>query len=327
MIGSPLRRCIATGQYLPSDFLIRLGIMRLPSTRPLRFVRHGLHVPAVLVPDGLQHSKFTTRRAGTAVYVLCRKEAIEHMNEKGAQKRFSADLHDLLGQQIQHLLRLRVLQELQLLLEQVGFRRKGLAHQTLIRRLTRREWEHFRSTGIVQIDNAVAVLVVPPAGRDPVTKERPTPSMSSSPPSHEPQKRENPNDATTRPLSELLPVSPQPLSLNSGPPEDLATHQVPIYHGVPMFPDRTQRAVLHKLLLQILNVERRARFGRTKHSDSEEKPSHAFVLLADKNTIQHGDVAALAIALWRIRMFEGSGWDVQSGWLQRSKYRSVLKFE
>ncbi|KAL0070896.1 hypothetical protein AAF712_002117 [Marasmius tenuissimus] len=249
------------------------------------------------------------------------------MNEKGAQRRFSADLHDLLGKQIHHLLRLRVLQEIQLLLEQVGFRRKGLAHQTLIRRLTRREWDQFRSTGILPIENAAAVLIVPPVGRDPVTKERPTPSMSSSPPSHEPEERENPNDAATRPLSELLPVSPQSSSSTSDPPEKLATHQVPVYHGVSMFPDRIQRAALHKLLSQVLNVERKARFGRTRGSSPEEKPSHAFVLLADENTIQHGDVAALAIALWRIRMFEGSGWDERSGWLQRSKYRSVFKFE
>ncbi|KAL0581999.1 hypothetical protein V5O48_000057 [Marasmius crinis-equi] len=325
MLATPIRRCFLSGQYLPSSFLIRLSAMRIPSSRPLRFIRPNLNVPAVLVPDGLQHTRFATKRSGTGVYMLCRKESLERTREKGAHKRYGAELHGLLKNQIRHLLRLRVLQELQLVCDQLRFRPKAFAHQTLVRRLTRVEWQQLQSTGTVSIKNAVALLVVPPVSRNPVTKERATPSMSSSPPSPD---SEQGND-TARSLSSLYPVSspsPSPSPSGSTIPEPLAAHQVPLYHGVSTFPEGTQRAALHKLLLQILAVERRARYGRNE-SQTKEKYSHAFVLLSDESNIRHGDIAAVAIALWRIRMFEGSGWDAQSGWLMRSKYRSILKFE
>ncbi|KAF8211313.1 hypothetical protein K438DRAFT_1928723 [Mycena galopus ATCC 62051] len=98
-----------------------------------------------------------------------------------------------------------------------------------------------------------------------------------------------------------------------------AEERVPLYNGVTLFPGRLQRARLHKLLTRILGVEGRWRFSAAAGASNEEpkisaegkgdnKGSHAFLLCASDEV----DVAALAIALWRMRMWEGGGWGMRS---------------
>ncbi|KZP31418.1 hypothetical protein FIBSPDRAFT_944955 [Athelia psychrophila] len=41
----------------------------------------------------------------------------------------------------------------------------------------------------------------------------------------------------------------------------------------------------------------------------DKKASHAFLLCADEKTANRADMTAVAIALWRIRMWEGAGWE------------------
>ncbi|KAG7097125.1 hypothetical protein E1B28_004503 [Marasmius oreades] len=324
MLASPIRRCLVTGQYLPSDFLVRLSLMKLPSSRPLRFLHPNLQIPSLLVPDGLQHPKFQVRRSGTSVYMLCSKAALVKMKERSLHQRFGTEVHAFLGEQIRHLLRLRVLQELQLVYEQLRFRPRKMANQTLIRRLTRSEWKELQSSGVALIENAIAILVVPPVNRDHITKARPEPSMASSPPSNVSSNRTQ--DATSRPISVFYPASSNNPQQSSSGPKPLAAHQIPLYHSGSMFPEPTQRAALHKILSDILTVERRARYG-TNLGRAEEKPSHAFALLSNEVTIQHADIAAVGVALWRVRMFEGLGCGGKSGWMKRTKYRSVVEFE
>ncbi|KAF9263551.1 hypothetical protein L218DRAFT_321796 [Marasmius fiardii PR-910] len=325
MLASPIRRCYVTGQYLPSDFLIRLSIMKLPSPEPLRFIHPNIRPPTLLVPDGLQHPKFKARRSGTAIYISCTSTALRMMKARGVHTRFNADLHQLLGEQIRHLLRLRVLQELKLVYEQVRFRPKWMANQTLIRRLTQNEWKEFQTSGTIAIEHVLAILVVPPVNRDPKTKSRPEPSMSSEPPSQVSNKPTQ--DAPSRPVSVLHPASSSDPQLLPNGLEPLAAHQIPLYHGGALFPEPSQRAALHKFLSDILAVEARARYHTTAKGRTGEKPSHAFVLLSNEETIQHADIAAVGIALWRIRMFEGLGWEEKSGWIKRSRYRSISESE
>ncbi|KAJ6539201.1 hypothetical protein B0H19DRAFT_1177675 [Mycena capillaripes] len=98
-----------------------------------------------------------------------------------------------------------------------------------------------------------------------------------------------------------------------------AEERVPLYNGVVLFPRRVQRARLHALLTRILGVEGAWRFSAAAGSGSEagdgvaarkgdNKASHAFLVCASDEV----DVAALGIALWRIRMWEGGGWRVRS---------------
>ncbi|OSD04382.1 hypothetical protein PYCCODRAFT_152156 [Trametes coccinea BRFM310] len=113
MLGSPLRQCFHTGWLLPREMLIRMTTMILPDSRPgkLRYA---------FLPNGLEHPRFTRFQGGRSSYVLCHQPVIEYVRDRGSYKRFSPDggattMHPLIAQQIGHILRVRVLQELQLL--------------------------------------------------------------------------------------------------------------------------------------------------------------------------------------------------------------------
>ncbi|KAF7355155.1 hypothetical protein MSAN_01431200 [Mycena sanguinolenta] len=94
-----------------------------------------------------------------------------------------------------------------------------------------------------------------------------------------------------------------------------AEEKVPLYNSVALFPGRVQRARLHTLLTRILGVESRWRFSATAGVAKEDgkvqaamgkgdnKGSHAFLICPSDEV----DVAALGIALWRLRMWEGGG--------------------
>ncbi|KAK7470813.1 hypothetical protein VKT23_002231 [Stygiomarasmius scandens] len=330
MLGSPLRQCLLTGQYLPKDFLIRLGAFRV-SPPTSRFIAVGRAPDAALMPDGLLHSKFQVRRSGKAGYVLCWKDAISLLREKGSYRRVvhNSHLHALLEQQIGHLLRLRVLQELQLVIDQLHFRPKHMADRTLVRRLTRLEWQKLNQEGILDIPNALAVIVVPPLNKNTITKKRPEPSMSDFPPTQDGEPMsETPRKRSDLPLSEMRAEAPPHSSLNSDEIEDLSSNQIPLYHGASMFPNVTQRAALHRLLCRILSLERKARYkkGIPVKAD-QDKDSHAFALMADEHNVKNADIAAVCIALWRVKMFEGIGWEDHCGWITRSKYYSVERYE
>ncbi|KAK7049648.1 hypothetical protein VNI00_005679 [Paramarasmius palmivorus] len=185
-----------------------------------------------------------------------------------------------------------------------------------------------QTSGTLPIDNAIAVLVVPPVSRNPATKQRPQASMSSHPPMEEAEK--SPTNAPNRTMSTLYPTTTTESSQMS---ETLPTHQIPLYHGALAFPESSQRAALYELLSKILGVERNARYKakmntpESRSRKGENKYSHAFVLMSDENTIQFADTAAVALALWRLRMFEGMGWEGRVGWIKRYNHRSLLDFE
>ncbi|GLB33654.1 hypothetical protein LshimejAT787_0105380 [Lyophyllum shimeji] len=318
MLASPIRQCVATERFMPNDFLIRLAHMHLPAS--LLPAGERTSTPAqVVLPDGLQHSKFTVRKSDKANYILCNRAALTILTEYRA-KRLSptgASIHPHLADQIAHLLRLRVLQELELLADQLQADldrpgRRPKYKSRIIRRLTRDEWDALRSDGTIPYPGAIAVLVVPPLQKDPITKQRPEPSMSAAPP--------KPEDVTTPksaiPMCTLHPVAPAAWdpALGDG---ILPEERVPLYNGVALFPARSQRAALHALLTRLLGIERRSRHAGAEPAQCA-RASHAFLLCSDTESVLRGDVAAVAIALWRVRMFEDTGEDVASqrtaGW-------------
>lgn len=284
--------------HIATDFLIRIGPLRLSSDLQTKSTK------AALIPDGLQHPKFTPRRAHRAGYMLCNREAVCLLTERAAYKRVGHFLfvHALFAEQTAHLLRLRVLQELELLadkMESLLGKPRAVYNSKIIRRLTLREWKSIHETGVIPFPDAVAVLVVPPLNRDPITKLRPEGSMSAAPL----VQHERPTPLLP-PLSTLHPTTSQA--------------RVPYYNGISLFPAREQRAALHALLLRLLTIERKTRHrfsfspGTRKATDKDDdshKPSHAFLLCSNAEIIKRADVAAVAIALWRVRMFEGGGWD------------------
>ncbi|KAJ3877199.1 hypothetical protein F5051DRAFT_12264 [Lentinula edodes] len=399
MLSTPLRRCLQTQQLLPSAFLIRLGVFQAPSSQPLRLFSPTSPPEALLLPDGLEHSRFKGRRSGKAGYVLCWKDAVEHLRVSGAYKRiaFNSRIPSVLLDQIRHLLRLRVLQELQLVIDALRFRPRTLVikDRPLVRRLTRAEWHELKATGIMPAtitEHAMAVIVVPPLNRHPVTKERPKGIISSLPPPEDPEDS-NVSRKFERPSLPLCTLHQTHTIENKSLPEDISlshhhSHsRVPLYNGVTLFPDPTQRAALLDLLCSILAIERKARARNQRRTmapkeevlsseanqvsnfpqslssipspspassaeDStcvDNRASHAFLLYSDAHTALTADMAGVGLALWRIPLFEGMGWeskpqgDVEasekggsdfhvedsfgssgSPWVKRYKYRSMF---
>jgi len=278
---------------------------------------------ATLVPDGVLHPKYASRKAGGAAYVLCSRKAVESL-QQGSTRRIAGKvfLPPNLSEYIAHLLRLRVLQELELLTDRLEWAmRSGKNHNSavILRRLSRDEWGSLRSSGTIPFPSAVAVLILPQPNRDPVTKERPKPSMSALPPNDE----ERPEDLP--PHSVLTPRSTESIAVEV---DVLPQLDIPLYNTITAFPSRSQRAALYQFFTRILAAERflkRAHCKDRKKSDSQEvghganekdatfgKGSHAFLLCSDAENARRGDCAAVARALWRLRMYESEGWPITS---------------
>ncbi|EIN10575.1 hypothetical protein PUNSTDRAFT_142555 [Punctularia strigosozonata HHB-11173 SS5] len=323
MLASPVRCCMMSDRSLPNDFLVRLAAVRLPTPR-------GAREATLLVPDGLQHPRYTNKRVGKGRYVVCRASAVDALGERAHYRRYAPNLshHALLGRQIGHLLRLRALQELRLLAASLSLRPRGALDHPLIRRLTRAEFDELAIAGSVPWEGAAAVLVVPPVNRDKNTGKRPRPEagMALLPLETE--------EITGR---KALPPSVMYQVVGDGGDGGMTLSRagVPLYNGVAMFPDREQRAALHQALSEVLKVERRARFkeeGRRRkvesaaaQEDATEKDttpkekkerakggakmSHAFLICSDADTLLRADAVPFLIALWRVRMWEGGGFD------------------
>jgi hypothetical protein len=242
-------------------------------------------------------------------------------------------MNDFLHEQIAHVLRLRVLQEIKLLTNQI-IRNPTPYTTPLIRKLRRSEWKDLQETGIISDEDALAVIVVPPLNRNPISKKRPEPIMSASPP---PQNEEGDGEVTTsfkrppKPISELAFVVSKTFEETLAGVTPHPPHQIPIYHGPPLFPSRSQRASLGSLLsrLVLTEVSARHRSGvqglspAAQSGGADSKASHAFLIRANSDIAQRADVAPLAIALWRLRMYEGQGWEDNPGWIKRLKHRSM----
>lgn len=277
--------------------------MRVPDSR-----LHS-HPTGVLVPDGILSPKYTNRyRSGGGMYVLCWREAVSALkkNMKGVKLAPPPRLADYIA----HLLRLRVVQEFELLAERLEYAvRSGKNRRTsspILRRLTRDEWVAVQSTKSAPYENGVAILVVPPLNKDPATKERPGASLSPLPPVDERTLK------ASLPMSTLLPVSSR--LVNPNLPSSLPLLHIPLYHGITAFPSRSQRSALHGILLRILRAERFIKYLYHKpESSKSSKASHAFLLCSDKANARRGDASGIARALWRLKMYEGSGWQDAEG--------------
>jgi hypothetical protein len=231
---------------------------------------------------------------------------------KASYKRIPApsklQVHSLLATQISYQLRLRVLQELEFLAESLRCAPQESRENTILRRLTRTEWVEVKTTGRIPQSGAVAVLVVPPINKRTLYE------------SHETQ------TSCVLPILPPLSILHQSQVVESTYTGSLPTHQVPYYNGLSLFPSSCLRLRLYKALQRVLLVERQARWRQNTPSvvsnwspsysndkPGREKSSHAYMLRSDRNTVRRTDSARLAIALWRIRMWEGQGWEAELG--------------
>ena len=238
----------------------------------------------------------------------------------------SADIKLLssLPDYVSHLLRLRILQELELLAERLQACPQGAEESPLLRRLTWDEFSALRAGRPLEDPDAVAVLVVPSLNQDPTTKTRPVPNASPLPPKLPPiEVQPTARNGDPLPLSTMCyAVLPKDYE---GSPDVITPMKVPLYNGVALFPSKPQRAALHERLCKVLLVERRARWRQRCVSTSEpgdgrpatrrpkKRPSPAFLLRSGAETVLRADTVPLAIALWRLRMWEGDSWERGEG--------------
>ncbi|KAL0949641.1 hypothetical protein HGRIS_009685 [Hohenbuehelia grisea] len=257
-----------------------------------------------------------------------------------------------LEEHISTLLRVRILQEFALLVDSVKSRvpsagmkgdhaEGGRAeerpaqlsrqdHTSILRRLTRDEWRKVKATGVLPYPDAVALLVVPPLNRDPQTRKRPEPSVSPLPTGQDDSRAPVASQDTSPPLSALYPATRAEDDFIDD--DTLPCLQIPLYNGLTLFPYRPHRAALYSYLTQLLSIERRV-LSKVKAltasqpqetlkiklsgddrepGDTKAKASHAFLLCSNADTITRGDSAAVGIALWRLRMYEGFGWQSEN---------------
>lgn len=212
--------------------------------------------------------------------------------------------HPRLKDHIGHSLRLRILQELEILARRAIPKVKG-PHTPIIRRLTRAEWKAFQKVGTIPNTGAIAMFVVPPVrksllnGAAPDASPNPTQEVRAS----------TVNTRPAPPLSVSYPASAR----DAVEIPVLGTHMIPLYNSTSLFPSPTQRVVLHQRLCAVLKedaVTRRNQTDRPKPRNEsqptrdEMKSSHAFLIYSDASTVKRADTVPLAIALWRLRMWE-----------------------
>jgi hypothetical protein len=380
MLSFPLRNEKLTDRTLPSAFLIRCVALRLPQPRDSRAPFQHL-----LVPDGLLHPRYSLPRSGAGAYILCRRHGLDHIPHRLRSNflRYIPYLRifpNQLGAQTTHQLRLRILQEAEMLALDLVCRPRGAREDPLIRRLTRREFADVKAGKPLDDEGAIAVLVVPPVNKDAKTKKRPevidllntAPSPAEGAEQPKPKREAPPlstlhlvsssSSSTSATSSESAAVPPS-INMNTNTATDpcMGTSdaqaslpsstqaKVPLYNGISLFPSRSQRATLHTLLSRLLKIEQQARWrGKTDllgaatndaerakvvedghngknvtagnspskkaKGDDKDKASHAFLLRSDQGTVCRADSVPLAIALWRLRMWESQGEGESSAW-------------
>ncbi|GAA5857829.1 hypothetical protein JCM5353_005862 [Sporobolomyces roseus] len=97
ILNSSLRRCLLTQKVLPIHMLIPLRQLSLPpstspSSSPPPKKSRSSDGGMVLLPKGIQHSRFEEKVGGKGSWVLCHSLALEQLATKGSFKRINTAL-------------------------------------------------------------------------------------------------------------------------------------------------------------------------------------------------------------------------------------------
>lgn len=251
-----------------------------------------------LLPNDVEHPKFVARPGGKSFWVSCRKEAIERLiatrmlyqlffcSGSAWTGRYAMVLHDLkaqgqLVQWTEYLLQKRLVQELQLLRDrlQTTPQRMTSLDETLIKQISHQDWEEIRHSDSYALPGVSAILYL--SGHvDSMTEDFPFCRLIE--------------DATAMP----------------------PRRTVPIYNFTGRLPlELDQQA--QRLLQELLQVEANSRKKIEGNSieaverDTADKSrlSNAFFVRSTPATLPRADTVPLCIALWRLRLWAGYGWN------------------
>lgn len=191
----------------------------------------------------------------------------------------------------------------------------------VVRRLRRDELQNVRSSNKMSpqpSERVAVILVLPPTNKKfakPKEKQHEGPVPEATLEIFLPKQR--------WPLLEM--VNAVPGNAEHSPP--VSGGEVPLYNCITMFPDREQRERLHRAVLGLLGAERKRLWrssGPERHKgiclesllhptslkvsqghSEGSKHSHAFVISSCLTKKLQPDVVPLAIAMWRVAMWEG----------------------
>lgn len=249
------------------------------------------------MPDGLQHPKFTARRSNRSVHVVCSRQAISLIveNNKLEHIPFYVTIPPNLASHVSHLLRLRVLQELEVFLTHLEAKpKRDIAANPPIRRLSKEEWKNIEEQRTIPQQDAAAVITVSPISPDV------EPSMSPSP---------LPQDPDVELNHSLTVANMYPASRYSDLPSNfqyrdvLPSAKIPLYDSLALFPHKSQRAVLLRLLGQAQSIHENA-LGHRGESGVLPEYLDAYLLCSNSDIARLGDMVGVATALWRVYMYE-----------------------
>ncbi|KIO23013.1 hypothetical protein M407DRAFT_9666 [Tulasnella calospora MUT 4182] len=295
------------------DFLIRLGIVHQPSavTNAVPVGKQRQHLSNLyILPDGLLHPQFETKRNARGAYVPCWKSAFELALRKGQLKRIhnTANLHPLLVNQISHQLRSRVLQELIILhkrLEALRGHRRLKSPPNILRRLTAQELSSASTPSLsssVRLETScsqqpLAVITCP---RQPTSETVADDQLATLP-----IQLDYPSPEPGLPPYELIPLD----SSRSAEPS------LPLYHGSKIFRLSAEQTRLRLALDRIIELDQQVPHGpQQRHPDPSGKSEEALEDSSDAYILQSPangatvDPVPLAISLWRLMLWEGSDW-------------------
>jgi len=301
MLSSPMRQCIFTRNYLPSDFLIRVAALRKEEPADLRS-------EVYLLPDGILHPRYAHRATGLGRYLLCRKSFVSLLQIRGIGHRVlfksPVTIHALLENQIGWQLRERVIQEVEFLAEQI--RTSPISKESyggrVARKMTNDEWSAFGSGLMGSWSNAVAgVLVMCPT------------QLTADQTRFETLAQMDGVENEQMSYLQLVGTARSSDRVELGPYDA----RVPVYNMDVMFLEQEQRERFETALEGLLQADEQAQKRREKHGvagdkylkvlKKEEGPSNAVMVISDEASLKTADSVPLAIALWRVRMWEGEG--------------------
>ena len=201
----------------------------------------------------------------------------------------------------------------------------------VVRRLTRREWADLKTSARLSVPGAAAIVVVPPVHKNMLKPQCPPTSGGVD---------------GDRALSTFCEEASREYVTTP------SRRKIPIYHGAVVWPDPAERDAVRSLFKEIVGLERKARYKATLLSKSSwkaspasksadgvtsglvgetdagpksrkverakglDKASDAYLLRSTRDTVVRADAVPLCIALWRLRIWFGQGWDrgMWGGW-------------
>ncbi len=192
------------------------------------------------------------------------------------------------------------------------FSSSSLESTPLVSRLTRVEWLKFRRKGVIPLmdPSVIFIIILPRVPKSPDSDG--TESSDTTP-------DQNASDSTSiphRPVASLHPLFTDAESNpRHNPPHEASRYLVPVYNGISLFPSRDQRLAFRILLQRQFSMgqsiqRRQGDHEQSRSSKPKLKYSDAYVLRSSSvNSRAVPDVTSLAMACWRIRMWEGEAWE------------------